>query len=277
MLFKKTKDLFQINSISRRLRTAFLSIILLLFVSGAMSLFELERVSHDTEEILTASKVNVELAGDMISALNHQNDAMIYMAVLGDESESHRIQCHNSITHLSEATMAAQKRMQSTDNPAATDSLVIHTNRINTLAKDYLEKRVHLFLLEEAERDTISVLNTQTWYADSYKTEYLNVSQQITKYMTGANSTLGPEVNRLSNTARRAVTPVFISLVVMLVIVLMFYLFMKRYVIDPVQRINRSLGDYLTYKMPFDGNIPCRDEFETLRDRIAALIERLKM
>ena len=277
MFVKKAKNSIKINSITRRMRTAFLSIILLLIVSGAMSLLELERVSHDTEEILMASKANVELAGDMISALNDQNDAMIYMALLGDESENHRMQCHNSIANLSMATSAVHQRMQSTDNPTATDSLLIYTNRINTLAKDFLEKRVHLFLLEEAERDTISVLNTQSWYADSYKTEYLNVSQQITKYMTGANSTLGPEVNRLNNTARRAVTPVFISLVVMLVIVLMLYFFMKRYFTDPVIRINRSLGDFLTYRMPFDSNIPCRDELQMLRDRIATLIEKLKM
>ena len=276
MFLQKLRNRFQINTISRRMRTAFMSIILLLIVSGAMSLFELERVSHDTEEILTASKTNVDLAGEMISALNEQNDAMIYMAVLGDESEGHRISCNHSISHLSKTTEAARKRMLNTDNPAATDSLIIHTNRINSLAKDFLDKRVHLYLLEESERDTISVLNTQTWYADEYKTEYLNVSQQIRKYMTGTNSTLGPEVNRLSNTARRAVTPVFISLVVMLVIVLLLYFFMKSYFINPILRINRSLGDFLTYKMPFDESIPSRDELATLRDRIAQLIAKFK-
>lgn len=276
MFLKKIRDNFRINSISRRMRLAFMSIILLLIISGAMSLLELERVSHDTEQILTASKTNVDLAGEMLSALNEQNDAMIYMAVLGDESEQYRISCNHSISRLSESTEQARLRMLDTDNPAATDSLIILANRVNGLAKDYLDKRVHLNLLEASERDTISVLNTQTWYADEYKTEYLNVSQQIRKFMTGSNSTLGPEVNRLNNTARRAVTPVFISLVVMLVIVLMLYFFMKSYFITPIKRINRSLGDYLTYKMPFDQSISSRDELQTLRDRIATLIDKFK-
>ena len=43
-----------------------MSLLLLLFFSGAMSLFELERVSKDTEDILIASKENVDLAGDML-------------------------------------------------------------------------------------------------------------------------------------------------------------------------------------------------------------------
>ena len=82
-MFKWIRDVFTIKSIKRRIQLAFASIILLLFFSGATSLLELERVSHDTEEILLASKENVDLASEMISALNEQNDAMIQMAVIG--------------------------------------------------------------------------------------------------------------------------------------------------------------------------------------------------
>ena len=61
----------------------------------------------------------------------------------------------------------------------------------------------------------------------------------------------------------------------MLVVVLMFYYFIHTYIIHPIERINRSLGDYLAYKVPFDANIPCRDELVSLRDRIIALIAKL--
>lgn len=99
-------------------------------------------------------------------------------------------------------------------------------------------------------------------------------TQHITEYMTGAHNTLGPEVNNLSHTARRAVTPVFISLMVMMVIVVMFHYFVNHYYVRPILRINRSLGDHLTYKKPFDGEIPCRDEMVALRDRIAQLVNK---
>ena len=274
-MFDKVKNSFRINSLSRRLRVAFTSLILLLIFSGAMSLLELERVSHDTEEILMASKSNVDIAGEMIAALNEQNDAMIYMAVVGDERESHRISCLNSIDHLRTATESACERIEATDNVAIADSLRAQAERINGMATDYLDKRVHLHILEQMESDSITPISTQIWYADQYKAQYLNMSRQITKYMTGTNSTLGPEVNNLSHTARRAVTPVFISLVVMLVVVLMFYYFLKVYFLDPVVRINRNLGDYLTYKVPFDSNMEARDELKSLRDLIAQLISKL--
>ena len=64
-----------------------MSLLLLLFFSGAMSLFELERVSKDTEDILLASKENVDLAGSMLTALNEQNDVMITLAVASGKFE----------------------------------------------------------------------------------------------------------------------------------------------------------------------------------------------
>jgi hypothetical protein len=80
----------------------------------------------------------------------------------------------------------------------------------------------------------------------------------------------------LSHTARRAVTPVFLSLVVMLIVVFMLYFFMHHYLIKPIIRINDSLGDFLRYRVPFDSNISCRDEIASLRDRLIALIQKLR-
>lgn len=267
--------MFTISSIKRRVQIAFLSLILLLCFSGAMSLFELERVSHDTEEILLASKQNVDLAGDMITALNEQNDAMIYMAVIGGELSDiapHFRECESSIKRLTLAVDRAQHIMSSTATPTATDSLVMFTNRINTMAKAYINGEIHSAIAA----DSLSQMTPHSWYVESYKPEYVNVSEQITKYMTGSESTLGPDVNRLSHTARRAVIPVFIALVVMLVVVLMFYFFLRHYLLKPILRINHALGDYLRYRIPFDENIACRDEIETLRDRIASLISKLR-
>ncbi len=263
------------------MRVAFMSLLLLLFFSGAMSLFELERVSKDTEDILRASQENVELAGSMLTALNEQNDAMITLAVTSGKFEDikhHSSRCEESIAHLSRSTTLAQRRMQKTETPDAADSLVMQANRVNELARSYISGDVHrLMVIAEDNRaidSTIIVPTTHEWYVEHYQPEYEKTAHQITVYMTGTHNTLGPEVNNLSHSARRAVTPVFISLVVMVVIVIMFYFFVHHYYVRPVLRINRSLGDYLTYKKPFDDEIACRDEIVSLRDRIAQLITK---
>ena len=274
---KQLKNIFHISSVTRRIRVAFMSLLLLLFFSGAMSLFELERVSQDTEEILLASKENVDLAGSMLTALNEQNDIMITLAVASgkfNDIQHYSIPCEESMQLLSHATTSAQLRMKSTETPFAADSLVVCANRINEITTAYISGDVHRSIALALADSTVQATTTHEWYVNEYKPEYEAATQQITKYMTGAHNSLGPEVNNLSHTARRAVTPVFISLVVMVVVVIMFYFFMYHYFVRPILRINRSLGDFLTYKKPFVVEIGCRDEIAILRDRIAQLINK---
>ncbi len=259
------------------MRVAFMCLLLLLFFSGAMSLLELERVSQDTEAILMASKENTELAGNMFKALNEQNDAMIALAVSSGkftEIQRHSARCEESMRQLTLSTTTAQRKMKSTDTPMAADTLVMCAERVNEAVRQYINGDVHRQIAAELNDSTRVASTTHDWYINKYKPEYERTVEYITKYMTGAHNSLGPEVNNLSHTARRAVTPVFISLIVMIVIVIMFYFFMTHYFVRPILRINRSLGDYLTYKKPFDGEIPCRDEIATLRDRIAQLIAK---
>ena len=276
-VIKLFKKIFTINSVTRRMRVAFMSLLLLLFFSGAISLLELERVSQDTEEILLASKENVELAGDMLTALNEQNDVMITLAVASGKWEvikSYSQRCEESVAQLSHSTSLAQRKMKRTETPMAVDTLVMSANRVNELAVSYINGDVHRSIAMALADSTRVAPTTHEWYVNEYKPEYEHTAEQITKYMTGVHNSLGPEVNNLSHTARRAVTPVFISLIVMVVIVIMFYFFITHYFVRPILRINRSLGDYLTYKMPFDEGIGCRDEIATLRDRIAQLINK---
>lgn len=277
-MIKQLNKIFSITTITRRVRMAFTCLVLLLFFSGAMSLLELERVSQDTEEILLASKENVDLAGNMLNALNVQNDMMITLAVSSGkftDIQLHSATCEESIRQLSRSTTIAQRKMQKTELPMAADSLVLCVNRINELTRSYIGGDIHRSIANALVDSTQVALATHEWYVDIYKPEYEKTAVQITKYMTGVHNSLGPEVNNLSHSARRAVTPVFISLVVMVVIVIMFYFFTMHYFVRPVLRINRSLGDYLTYKKPFDSEINCRDEFATLRDNITQLISKL--
>lgn len=272
---KRFKGPFSIQGVARRMRVAFLSIVMLLFFAGATSLLELERVSHDTEQLLMASEHNVEVAGDMLSALSDQNDAIIYMAVVGDSASRYRLECESSMSQLSSAAQRAYEIMASSEYRGIADSLVKYTNELNDMARQYLDGGVHRRIEMLGMTDSIpSDYSTRSWYVNEYKAGYIALSKQVSVYMTSSQNTLSPEVNRLSHTARRSVTPVFISLLVMFVVVLMLYFFLKKLYVKPILRINRNLGDYLAYKVPFDKNISCRDEIEELRDRIDTLISK---
>ena len=274
-MWKRFKALFSIQGVARRMRVAFLSIAMLLIFAGATSLLELERVSHDTEQLLMASEQNVDIAGDMLSALGDQNDAIIYMAVVGDSSSHHRLKCENSISLLNSASQRAYDIMAASEYRAIADSLGKYTRELNALAREFLNGSVQRRIEMNSLMDTIpSNYSTHSWYVEEYKEGYINLSKQVSEYMTSSQNTLSPEVNHLSHTARRSVTPVFISLLVMFVVVLMLYFFLKKLYVKPILRINRSVGDYLAYKVPFDKSIACRDEIAELRDRIETLISK---
>lgn len=307
-MWRKIEDFFKIESLTTRVRLAFMSIILLLMFSGAMSLIELQRVSSDTEEILIASKYNSELAVEMLTALDKQNKAMFSMVIEGDDIEQHRLECEQGIRDLHSTTLRAKEIVSQGDNPQSADSLILFANSVNALSKSYLNHEVenevmlvneqlnllpdisamsynpHFslgasvgeFKTEPLVDNAEPTYSAHQWYINQYLVESDNVMRHIKKYMSGAQNTLGPDVNDLSHTAHRAVKPVFITQVVMIAIVVIFYFFFMLYFVKPILRINRSLGTHLAYRMPFDDSIFSRDEIRTVRDRIAALISRIR-
>ena len=274
-MWKRIKALFAVRGIERRMRVAFTSIVLLLVFAGATSLLELERVSHDTEQILVASEQSVDVAGHMLAALSDHNDAIIYMAVVGDTSVRYREALRGSMLQLDATCERANELMPAVEHDGLNDTLAMYVERLNTLAEEYLEGRVYENVIRRRVSDSLATnLSTRSWYVDEYKVAYIDLSRQISRYMTDSQSVLSPKVNHLSHTARRSVTPVFISLLVMFIVVMMLYYFLKKLYVKPILRINRSLGDYLSYKVPFDESIACGDEIGQLRDRIDTLITK---
>ncbi len=67
-----------------------------------------------------------------------------------------------------------------------------------------------------------------------------------------------------------------ISLAVMIAIVLMLYYFMSIYCVDPILRMNKSLGDWLAFRMPFAVKGDLKDEMLELKEKIDALISLSK-
>ena len=102
-------------------------------------------------------------------------------------------------------------------------------------------------------------------------------SGQILRMLSYAQSSLTPRAERLSRNAYRAVTPVFISLVVMIVILLMFYYFIKIYAVKPIVEMNKSLGDWIRYKLPFSIKAECRDELDELKGKIESVTNNAKL
>ena len=281
----------------KRVTIAFSSIVCLLFLSGLLSLVELNRVSHGAGDILTASRRNVELAKEMLDAAHAQNVALIHLTVLGDEQYVEATR--RAMGDLEQVLMVARDEAL---DPSFLDSLSFATIEMKVMVDRYLNRLSEQKNQPVMATDTASVElpidslgvdsllmraaveaaekndeeDSVRWYTEEYEAVYLRLTAAVKAYMTSTQSSLAPRTEQMKKSAYRAVTPVLISLLVMIAVLVMFYYFMLIYCVNPIVRMNRSLGDYLSFKVPFTVKEECKDELLELKEKIESLINQLR-
>ncbi len=269
--------------IRKRVLVSFLSVVALLFFAGLVSLFELRRVSSDTEEILRASERNLGLAKDMLDAAARQNKAVVHSIVF-------RQRDYDTVLLASIAEMARTLDVirEEAVERAYLDTLSASAASVQHLAQEFLRLQTQGRSTPagsrelRGERDTLAAdsaamdFDGARWYADAYSNAYDRLTGSIKNYMISTQSSLAPRTEQLRRNAYRAVTPVLISLLVMIAIVLMLYYFVSVYLVRPVLAMNKSLGDYLRFGLPFKIKAEVRDEVAELKERIEDTVQLAK-
>lgn len=268
------------TGLRKRVTVGFLSIVCLLFFSGMISLLELGHLSRDTGEILKANARNIELAKEMLDAAHEQNVALIRLSVFGDRSVDSL--CRSSMTRLENTLLVAQNEAL---DKSFLDSLAFATTELRIVMDNYLA-------LDRLRSDSLARAASVTkqkgglllrvdslgikWYNEEYDALYGRLTAAIKNYMTSTQSSLAPRAEQMKKNAYRAVTPVLISVAVMIAIVLMLFYFMTIYCVAPVERMNKSLGDWLAFRIPFNVRGDLKDEVLELKERIETLINQSK-
>ncbi|MBQ1938892.1 MAG: hypothetical protein II362_01605 [Alistipes sp.] len=268
----------------KRVTIGFLSIVCLLFFSGMVSFVELSRLGRDTGDILKASRRNIELAKEMLDAAHNQNVALIHLTVLGDRS--YEEVCRREMAHLEDVMLVAQNEAL---DKSFLDSLAFATTEMKILVDGYLARvdAAEAIAAVVAADTTLVAADSLTvnehvaelgkeWYTNEYEAVYHRLTAAVKAYMTSTQSSLAPRTEQMKKNAYRAVTPVLISLVVMIAILLMFYYFMTIYCVNPIVKINKSLGDFLSFRLPFNVKAECKDEVLELKERIDSLTTQLR-
>ena len=263
------------TGIRKRVSIGFLSIVVLLFFSGLVSLFELNHMSADIDIILSTNRKSIEISEGMLDAVRANDRAVMRYAVMRDTS--YLDSCRMRFMDLS--NKIAQAR-QETSNSAASlfDLLDESVGQLNgVFAQLKQSNAVENSMLPDSMRVGQQPYDGDVWYDEVYMPVYNKTCSQITQLLTHSQSYLTPRAERLSRNAYRAVTPVFISLVVMIVILLMFYYFIMIYTVKPIVEINKSLGDWIRYKLPVIIKAECRDELEELKSKIESVTSNAKL
>ena len=263
------------TGIRKRITTGFLSIVVLLFFSGLVSLYELNHMSVDIEAILASNRRSIELSETMLDAIRANDRAVVNYAVLCDTVYA------DSCRHSFEAFRAKIAQARSESNASATplfDSLEGYALNMNHAVELLLDSRAIEYKLSLPDSlVAFDSFDGRRWYDKEYLPAYNITSGAIMRVMSDAQTSLTPRAERLSRNAYRAVTPVFISLVVMIAILLMFYYFVMIYIAKPIVEMDKSLGESLRYKIPFIVKTECRDEMHDLKEKIESVVNNPKV
>ena len=258
------------TGIRKRVTIGFLSIVVLLFFSGLVSLFELNNMSEDIESILNSSRQSIELSESMLDAIRANDRAVVNYAVLRDSTYADS--CRLSFEAFSAKIEQARRETSASAAPLF-DSLETFAGELNGVVERLRASRTieNLLMLDSMSGGALS-FDGRRWYYQNYLPVYNSTSNSVMRVMSLAQSTLSPRAERLSHNAYRSVTPVFISLLAMIAILLMFYYFIVIYTVNPIIAMNRSLGDWLRYKLPFNVKTECQDEMRELKEKIENLV-----
>lgn len=269
------------TGLRKRVTVGFLSIVCLLFISGMLSFFELSYLSRDTGDILKASRRNIELSKQILDAAHELNVSLIHSSVFGQREYDSLSRV--SMRRLEQVWLTAQeealdKSFLDSLSFAATEIKVLVDNYLSFAAKEEVVAASEPIVADSLLLDTVQVATaglirrTESWYTDEFEAAYARLTIAVKAYMTSTQSSLAPRTEQLKKNAYRAVTPVLISLAVMIAIVLMFYYFMTIYCVNPIVEMNKSLERHLSFKTPFTVKAECKDEVNELKEKIETLI-----
>lgn len=267
-----------IKGINRRVTIGFAFLVGLLFASSWVSLYELGNVSTDLESILNANRRNVELTKEMSFRARMHSQALLHFAV---ESDSSYIQVCRQVVDEFEKLLEDARRLRTDgsldslkmaleDLSLTSECLFRETVIVDSLDERFVEKTE---LVQQCMRNKRRMMGID-YCSESYEPVLMVLADRLSNYISQSYLKLSPRAEQLNRNSYRAVTPVFVTLLVMVAVVLMFYFFIRVYCVNPVVKLDKALSNYLRYKIPFSVKANLQDEMRSIVDQIETLISK---
>ena len=245
--------------IRQKIRLGFFALGLLLFFSGLMSYFELNKLSNSTRNMLDASLKNMELSKEMLDAVQDQNTALLQIMVTGSAE-------YDSLLFAGRAKFDAAIREAkiSIRDLRGLDSIYAANVQYTGVINNFFDNRAK------------TGRSDMNWFVGVYKTSYYDLTGSIKNFMVSSQSVMDAKTAQLESNAYRAIMPGIIALAIAIIIIVMFSYFIDLYYVRPVLKITEGLHNYLNSKIPFKITMEGRDEVHKLKEYIEALIGLLK-
>lgn len=222
----------------------------MLLLAGVISITEVIRIGHSTQEMVNENYKSINLSDKMLESIESENTGIILM-LAGQQNRGKEI-----ILKSDSSFREAFAQMIVLPHYAHIKDLIDSTNlAYQTFIRDWFTSPVHDLKTSE---QTLTELTT----------DLTSIKTLIRKIQFVQQNETNKKAADIENNARRAAMPGIVAVISAVLFALIFNYFINYYFISPLLKITRGVENTLKYNSSFTVEVETKDEMAKLKDAI---------
>ncbi|WP_320052406.1 MCP four helix bundle domain-containing protein [uncultured Acetobacteroides sp.] len=241
--------------IKSKMLAGFVVIGLLLFLSGAITLFEVNSMGNSVQGMLNDNLRSIEVSKQMVGALNQINQGVL-LAING-KSEG-------AIKAIDDGEKLFERSYS-----AALNNLTIEGEEHYVKA---IDSSYRMFKMQVDSAVLSSNAKNIDWYFAVLMPNQNQLIRAVDSLMAVNQKAIYQNVKQMKTGANRAMMPGLIAIGVGIVFVFLFNYFVNIFFVTPITRISQGVENYVKHAIPFRVKVDTKDELERLKNSVEKLI-----
>lgn len=243
--------------IRTKIMMGFIILASLLFISGAISIYEITKLGREVKGLVIDSYKSIDYSKNMLNALDEHKVAFLYFA--SGETTMATKKYTEANRYFERNLNFAISSFQLQEEQVLLDSVKLCYDRFKSIAEASLSDS--LFRLQTYISQIEPSLSITGDHVKNLVIIYQDALYESTTY--------------LENSAQRASMPGLIVIIISILFTVMFTYLVHHFFVLPIIRLTKGIDDYVKYRKPFDVPIETRDELYSLRESITHLMDPL--
>lgn len=228
---------------------------MVLFVSGIISIFEYNKMSDYTSNLLTGNIISINAARDLLEDAEAYN--LRLMSGINTEMEDMDFSRDDFVITFAEMKgnfiTAAEKAMADSVMYAYAAYMQVTNEAPQVWLND-----------ENVRRD---------WFFNRLEPIYVQLRSYIQDLTFISQDVLLGNSQTLQENYYRGIMPALISVIVGLVTVVLFYYYLCHYMINPLLKISKGIKNYRQYNKVYDVKLDSVDELQQLNENVDDILD----
>ncbi len=245
-------------SIRVKILLGFLILTSMLFISGALLIFELTRQGKAVKLLISDSYQSIDYSKQMLDAIERQKNNLLY--------------------HIATKDSLINKELEEAVNQFNINLYNAGLNLTHKEERLIVDSISHYYKIyrQRSSKAMISNSFTLTNYLDSVQQVEIRTTKLIKKLMILNQEELYKSAAFHEASAQRAITPGLIVIITGILFTLIFTYLVNHYFVSPIIRITKAVNEYVKYKKTFDIPLETKDELYNLKESISNLISHIR-